>query len=209
MAVNKGISYDKMVYEKSGDELGLFDQYENILQTVRDKISNNKFKSIIDFGCGTGNLCGPLSDSLNVVGIDRNIEMIEVGRNKFPKMTFIEDSFLDLTVIKDQADVVVSSYVLHGLLEDEKQQAISNMLKLSKNNKIIIIDFMFKNMAAKKRCKDNLLKNNQNELWQFIESKNYFIVENFKKHIKKLNLKARFEHIVNFTWIVEIMSEYI
>lgn len=49
---------------------------------VRNKIIGYEIKSIIDFGCGTGNLCGSLSEKINVIGIDKNSEMIQDGKRK-------------------------------------------------------------------------------------------------------------------------------
>lgn len=202
--LNKGVIYDKMVQEKSGDELGLFDKYEDTFTKIRDKIIGYDIKNLIDFGCGTGNLCGLLSEKMNVIGIDKNSDMIQEGKRKYPKMSFIESSILDLSNIKETADIVVSSYVLHGLNEAEKQKALYNMLLLSDKKRIILIDFMFENMKTKQGYKENLLRNNRADLWEFIESKNFFIVEDLRKYIEKLNLKITFEYIVNFTWIAEI-----
>lgn len=204
--LNKGVKYDKMVKEKSGDELGLFDKYEDTFMKVRNKIKGYDVKNIIDFGCGTGNLCGPLSEKMNVIGIDKNSEMIQEGKRKYPKMNFIESSFLDVSNIKEKADIVVSSYVLHGLIEEEKQKVFSNMLLLSDKKRILLVDFMFENMKTKQAYKENLLRNNRADLWKFIESKHFFIVEDLKKYIEKLNLKITFEHVVNFTWIAEIYN---
>lgn len=202
--LNKGVIYDKMVQEKSGDELGLFDKYEDTFIKIRDKIIGYDIKTIMDFGCGTGNLCGPLSEKMNVIGIDKNSEMLQEGKRKYPKMNFIENSIFDVSNIKEKADIVVSSYVLHGLIEEEQQKALLNMFLLSKNKRAILIDFMFENMKSKQEYKENLLKNNREDLWSFIESKHFFIVENLRKYIEKLNLKITFKHVVNFTWIAEI-----
>ncbi|MFA9399083.1 MAG: class I SAM-dependent methyltransferase, partial [Clostridiaceae bacterium] len=59
-------------------------------------------------------------------------------------------------------------------------------------------------MKTKQAYKENLLKNNRADLWEFIESKHFFIVEDLRRYIEKLNLKITFEHFVNFTWIAEI-----
>jgi len=130
--------------------------------------------------------------------------MIQQGKRKYPKMKFIESSILDVSNIKEKADIVVSSYVLHGLIEEEKQKALSNMLLLSDKKRGILIDFMFENIKTKQAYKETFLKNNRSDLWEFIESKHFFIVENLRKYIEKLNLKITFEHVVNFTWIAEI-----
>lgn len=202
--LKKGAKYDKMVQERSGDELGLFDKYEDTFIKIRDKITRYDIKNIIDFGCGTGNLCGLLSEKINVIGIDKSPEMIQEGKRKYPKMNFIESSILDVLNIKEKADIVVSSYVLHGLIEEEKQKALFNMLLLSDQKRVILIDFMFESMKSKEAYKENLLRNNREDLWEFIESKNFFIVEDLRKYIEELNLKISLEHIVNLTWIAEI-----
>ncbi|QAA35277.1 class I SAM-dependent methyltransferase [Clostridium manihotivorum] len=193
-----------MVQEKSGDELGLFDKYEETFIKIRDKITGYDIKNVIDFGCGTGNLCGLLSEKINVLGIDKSVEMIQEGKRKYPKMNFIECSILDVSSIKEKADIVVSSYVLHGLNEEEKRKALSNMLLLNDQKRVILIDFMFENMKSKEEYKENLLRNNRPDLWKFIESKNFFIVEELRKYVEENNLKITLEHVVNFTWIAEI-----
>jgi putative AdoMet-dependent methyltransferase len=203
-SLNKGILYDKMVQEKSDDELGLFDKYEETFVKIREKILSYEVKTIVDFGCGTGNLCGPLSEKLNVIGIDKNVEMIEVGKRKYPKMKFVESSIFDAPIIKQKVDIAVSSYVLHGLNEKEQQQVLSNMLSISDNSRVILIDFMFENMHLKKEHKERFLRNDRKDLWEFIESKNFFIVEDLRKYIEQMGLMISFEHVGNFTWISEI-----
>lgn len=153
--LNKGAIYDKIVQEKSGDELGLFDKYEDTFIKIRDRIIEYDIKTIIDFGCGTGNLCGPLSEKINVIGIDKNFEMLQEGKMKYPKINFIENSILDISNIKEKADIVVSSYVLHGLTEEDQQKALLNMFLLSKNKRAILIDFMFENMKSKQDCRES------------------------------------------------------
>ncbi|MEG2290521.1 MAG: class I SAM-dependent methyltransferase [Clostridium sp.] len=204
MQCNKGRNYDKMVILSRDDELGLFEKYEEVLQMVRDRINKYNCTSVIDFGCGTGNLCGPLSNDIEVIGIDRSIDMINTGKSKFHSMRFIEGDFIDLQRLNKSADIVVSSYVLHGLTNNEKEQAISYMMKLSKRGRIILVDFMFESNEEKENYRDTFIKGNKRELWDFISGKNYFIVEKLKESIENRGLKINTEHIVNFTWIVEI-----
>ncbi|MEF9840266.1 MAG: class I SAM-dependent methyltransferase [Cellulosilyticaceae bacterium] len=204
MQCNKGTNYDKMVIFSRDDELGLFEKYEEVLQMVRDRINKYNCTSVIDFGCGTGNLCGPLSNDIEVIGIDRSIDMINTGKSKFHSMRFIEGDFIDLQRLNKSADIVVSSYVLHGLTNNEKEQAISYMMKLSKRGRIILVDFMFESNEEKENYRDTFIKGNKRELWDFISGKNYFIVEKLKESIENRGLKINTEHIVNFTWIVEI-----
>ena len=73
---NKAIKFDKMVRDKSNDELGLFEKYDEILADIRSRIIEHKAVSVIDIGCGTGNLCGELSCQMDILGIDSSLEMI-------------------------------------------------------------------------------------------------------------------------------------
>ena len=61
---NKAVKFDKMVRDKANDELGLFSMYDDILVDIRNRIIEYKAKKVIDIGCGTGNLCGELCDSI-------------------------------------------------------------------------------------------------------------------------------------------------
>jgi putative AdoMet-dependent methyltransferase len=94
--------------------------------------------------------------------------------------------------------------VLHGLNEKEQQQVLSNMLSISDNSRVILIDFMFENMHLKKEHKESFLRNDREDLWDFIENKNFFIVNDLRKYIEQMGLKISFEHVGNFTWIAEI-----
>lgn len=85
--------------------------------------------------------------------------------------------------------------MLHGLNEKEQEQALLNMLSLSDNSRVILIDFMFENMYLKKENKDRFLRNDREDLWEFIESKNFFIVEDLRKYIEQMGLMNSFEHV--------------
>jgi putative AdoMet-dependent methyltransferase len=63
---------------------------------------------------------------------------------------------------------------------------------------------MFENAKSKEEYEEHLLRDNRPDLWEFIESKNFFIVEDLRKYVEENNLKITFEHVVNLTWIAEI-----
>lgn len=206
-AYNKAERYDKMIKNKSDDELGLFEKYDEILSEIRSRIIKHKAAKVIDIGCGTGNLCGELSERTDVLGIDQSLEMITYAKKKYPKMNFTLGSFLDRPTKKNVADIVVTTYAFHGLNDEEKKIAVKNMLYYIKDGgKIIIADFMFADDIDRETCKNNLYAKDRQDLWTFINSKFYTNLEQFNKYIKLLNCKMHAEHIVNFTWIIEITS---
>lgn len=201
--MNKGLKYDLMVKEKTGDELGLFTEYEEIIESVREKINLYKSNSVIDIGCGTANLTGLLSENIKVIGIDKNKEMIQVAKDKFPNMNFIECDIEEIDNI-EKADIVVSSYVLHGLAKETQKSVINKMIKLSESNRVILVDYMFGSSINKNNYIDQMKRANRIDLVNFICSKNYMIVDELKEYIESLKLNIKERHIINFSWVIEI-----
>lgn len=202
---NKAIKFDKMVRDKSNDELGLFEKYDEILADIRSRIIERKAVSVIDIGCGTGNLCGELSNEIDILGIDSSLEMMLQAKKKYNNMEFKLGNFLDKPFRKNVADIVVTTYAFHSLNNDEKKEAIKNMLEYLKNHgKIIIADFMFANDIGRENCLNNLCDKGRQDLWDVINNKYYTNLEEFEKYIKSIGYEIHSEHIVNFTWIVEI-----
>lgn len=203
--MNRAIKYNKMVKERKDDELGLFEKYEEILHDVRKYILESNPYTIIDIGCGTGNLCGPISDKINVIGIDKNEEMLEYVKNKYKNMNVRVGSFLDEPIDKNYADIVVTTFAFHGLNDNEKKIAIKNMMDyLKSKGKIIIVDFMFKDEGEREKYKNKFKSENRLELWEAINRKNYSNVEKLESYLNNLNVKVKSNHIINFTWIMEI-----
>lgn len=202
---NKAVKFDNMIKDAAGDELGLFEKYDEIFSAVRKRILELGAKKIIDIGCGTGNLCGELSESLEVVGIDQSLEMLIRAKKKFSNLKLKLGNFLDKPFCKKQFDVVVTTYAFHSLNPREKKKALTYMLEyLKPQGKIIIIDFMFKNDAEKEKYKNKFLNEKRQDLWEVIDSRYYTDVEELESHADLQGLKIKCEHIINFTWKVEI-----
>lgn len=202
---NKAIKFDKMVRDKSKDELGLFEKYDEILSAIRRKIIEHKATKVIDIGCGTGNLCGELSEKIDVLGIDQSLEMILQAKKKFNNMKFKLGNFLDKPFSKNDVDIVVTTYAFHSLNDDEKKEAIKYMLEYLKDDgKIIIVDFMFLNDIEREQCKNNLCGKGRKDLWEVIDYKYYTNVEDLEKYVSSLGCKIHCKRIVNFTWMLEI-----
>ncbi len=202
---NIAIKFDKMVRDKSNDELGLFEKHDEILFEIRSRIIEHGAVSVIDIGCGTGNLCGELSEKMDITGIDKSMEMLLFAKKKYDKMKIKLGDFLDKPYIKNDVDIVVTTFAFHSLNDNEKEEAIKYMLEYIKNDgKIIIVDFMFANDKERKICLNNLGSKGREDLCSAIKNKHYTNIEKLEKYIKNLDCKIHFEHMVNFTWIVEI-----
>lgn len=202
---NKAVKFDNLVKDRSNDELGLFANYDVILEEIRGRIKKYKAQSILDIGCGTGNLCGELSNSFDVIGMDQSLEMLLQAKKKYSDMRLKLGNFLDKPFCKENFDIVVTTYAFHALDDIEKIIALGNMIEyLRSNGKIIIVDFMFSNDTEKSDCKTRLLNQGQENLWDVINSRYYTNIEKLNKYVISQGHKIHCEHIVNFTWRVEI-----
>lgn len=197
-------SYDMSVRDL-GDELNLFCQYEDIINDIAEEINIlPKGSRILDIGCGTGNLLGKLKMDKELIGIDQSLEMLIMAKNKYPNLTLKLGNFLDDNYDDKPVDAIVSTYAFHHLNGKEKIEALDNMVKaLAPNGKIIIGDLMFENQRKRQSKKDYYKSIGREDLWDIIEDEYYSDVEVFKKYANKRKLRFCYNHIINFTWVIE------
>lgn len=197
--------YDSSVKSNTDDELNLFDGYENIMNRVRNTIRKGNAEKVLDIGCGTGNLCGSLSENIDVTGMDQSIEMLVLAQKKYPKMKFKFGNFLDKPFVESEFDMIVSTYAFHHLTKTQKRKSLDIMLKyLKPRGKIIIADLMFLNNEEREECKRNFKKEKRMDLWEIIDDEYYTIIDDFKSYAEFLGCTFYCEHLKNFTWLIEI-----
>jgi len=110
-------------------------------------LSPQKDETILDLGCGTGDLTRKLSASCKrVIGIDSSVEMIRAARSKYPEISFIHASAetCDLDV---RFDAVFSSSVLHWITEPE--MVIRNINRHLKTGGRFVAEFGGKGCVSK------------------------------------------------------------
>jgi putative AdoMet-dependent methyltransferase len=198
-------NYDASIKEKVGKDLNLFENYDFVLERVAELISSNKALKVIDIGCGTGNLYGKLKNNIEFTGVDQSIEMLLQLKNKYPNVKLRLGNFLDEPFIENQFDIVTSTFAFHHLNLIEKHMAINLLLRYLKNGgTIIIADLMFLNWTERIKQKEYFIENDRKDLWDIIEDEYYTDVEEIVDYAEKLGLKVKYEHIVNFTWILQI-----
>lgn len=110
---------------------------------------------VFDVGCGTGQALIELSPSIRLgFGIDVSHRMIDVARKKVAEtgarnLEFRFGSFLDFEngKVYDDAgkpDVVMATYALHHLSQDEKRRVLAAVSSvLNENGAIVLGDLMF------------------------------------------------------------------
>lgn len=200
-------NYDTSIKSMEGDDLKLFENYNDVLDAVVTKIVDKNLIKILDIGCGTANLYERLKDNVEFTGMDQSIEMLLQAKSKYPNMKLRMGNFLDNPFIEKEFDTIVSTYAFHHLKPVEKENCIDLMLRFLKTGgKIIIADLMFLNEEEKIKQKEDFYNKGREDLWEIIEDEYYTDIERIKRYSELLGCRVSYEHIVNFTWILEIES---
>ncbi len=99
--------------------------------------------SVLDIGCGTGQLCFALSEQrgCRVVGIDLSLRMLEFARksNSSPRLSFSHEDATDLRGFGDHSfDWATILMVMHELPMPQRVRILTEALRVAK--RAIIID---------------------------------------------------------------------
>jgi len=123
---------------------------------------DSKVKSILDVGCGTGELYevfkDMLSNEISYTGIDISKKTINIAINRYPKINFIKGNFLNLKN-NNKYDLVFSTGVIqHEALPYElikkcisksKNLIIFDLKIITKTKSIVDINFSYSDYKSK------------------------------------------------------------
>ena len=122
-------------YDKFMKLFGLYkiEQIEEVLELQGNEI-------ILDIGGGTGYLANHLSESCRKIYVlDESARMLSKLRTSDKVIPIVGDA-LNLTVIKDNIDIIILSDVFHHIKEQE-ELLTEIKKKLSINGKLLILEF--------------------------------------------------------------------
>ncbi|QSX07629.1 class I SAM-dependent methyltransferase [Alkalibacter rhizosphaerae] len=145
MAENKS----NRLFNRISPVYGLFYQsqrkkYREIIQKAKPTFDLGRHQSVLDVGCGTGALCSVMDEmGLDVTGVDAAVKMVEIARKRNPAGTIHYqqgDALAGLPFEDKSFDVVITSYVAHGLEEDQRKILYREMGRLAKYM-VIVYDY--------------------------------------------------------------------
>jgi len=177
------MKWNPTLYDKSFDFVSKYG--EGILSYLNPKPS----ETILDLGCGTGDLTNEISLSgANVIGVDRSADMIAKAKFKFPELEFYQ---MDARELKFDIlfDAIFSNAVLHWI--PEKEIVIKKMYSLLNDNGRIVLEFGGKgnNQQMLKALKDVFIKrgymdNAKIDFWY------YPSIGEYSTELEKLNFRV-------------------
>ena len=115
-------TYDESI-RKDYSTLNFYKNYDKLLDTVFEEAVADKKMTIkvLEIGVGTGNLSRRfLDENYDIIGIDQSREMLNIAKEKFPKLKLRLGDFLKIPFENNKFDVIVSTYAFHHLDEEEK-----------------------------------------------------------------------------------------
>ena len=118
--------------------------YHKTLNKMKEEIDISKYKTVLDIGCGTGALSYVLyKNGLKVTAIDIAGKMVEKSKEKL-KDTDVKiykvDPEKSFPFPDKSFDIVISSYVAHGLKEDKRIELYKEASRLARE-KVIFHDY--------------------------------------------------------------------
>ena len=167
--------------------------YLTVLKLVAERAKG----LVVDIGCGTGNILGFLNCE-GYIGVEPSAGMRGkfLGKHGFEPLN---GHFLALPLPDGSVDTVITTYAFHHVPDEEKEDAIREMLRVLKpGGKIIIADVMFESEEEKRRIGE------MDGITEEIEDEYFATVDGLKEISARLGLECRFERVNRYVWIVEI-----
>ena len=127
--------------------------------------------------------------------------MLSVAKEKYPSLKVRLGEFLKIPYDNKSFDIIISTYAFHHLNDDEKYIAIEEMIRVLKDNGLIIMgDLMFES----KEAEEQILKNLSQKQIDVIKDEYYSYIDLLSKEFKKYNKKLEYNRIDEFNYIIRV-----
>lgn len=196
-------TYDEDIHSLE-DPLKLFEGYESInsklLMQIQEEVEATSH--LLDIGVGTGNLASQLMGlGYSIIGVDQSRAMLQVCKSKSPKLKVYLGDFMKLPFQNDSFDIAISCYTLHHLNFEQKQIALNEVFRvLRPTSSFYIVDFMYKNTAARAEAFKNYTTEQRN-----IASDEYFgLVSDLILWAEDNNLKVTCTQFNKLVWMLKM-----
>lgn len=108
-------------------------------QEVMNLLDCKTGMTVVDLGCGNGQLTKQLSDKgMDVIGIDQSEEMLTLARKSYPQIEFICADATSFTLDK-KVDAIFSNAVFHWI--DNQDDLIRNIVEQLKEGGQLVCEF--------------------------------------------------------------------
>lgn len=118
--------------------------FNEVLDRMQPILDVGEYSAVLDVGCGTGALCSVLSERrLDVTGIDPASAMLRRAKS-YPEnrrvRLLVGNAVSGLGLPDKSFDLVIASYVAHGMEQAHRQALYAEMARLARA-RVIIYDY--------------------------------------------------------------------
>lgn len=197
--------YEQTVSGQDEEYKEVFEDYDNILETVASKSQG----TVVEFGVGTGNLTEKLiAAGREVYGIEPSKVMREISKARFLNLELFDGDFLDFPDLHGKIDSIVSTYAFHHLTDDEKDSALEIYSKLlPEKGKVVFADTAFINEEDRQERYRTVTKQGYKNLLEDLQREYYTTLDVLKELFQKNGFQVRFEKLNSYVWLMEAVKE--
>lgn len=166
--------------------------YRNTITRMQEILEGMKGKTFIDVGCGTCNLWQESDDDTKLTGLDMSLPMLLESRKKLPWAKLRLGDILDLdSEESEQYDVVVSTFTLHHIDPVDQYKAIDNMLKLCRDDGVVLLaDRCYRNEEEKEAIRERLRQVDDEEQRRLLESEHFIYADEVEGYLRLRGCKV-------------------
>ncbi|MUT67141.1 class I SAM-dependent methyltransferase [Paenibacillus sp. NEAU-GSW1] len=193
--------YDQTVAGQDEQYREVFEQYEQILETV----ASRSFGTVVEFGVGTGNLTEKLiAKGLQVYGVEPSSGMREQIAKRELAFTLLDGDFIQFPAIDAGIDSIVSTYAFHHLNDTEKETAIGIYSKLlGSGGKIIFADTAYLNAEEKEQIHASARELGYNDLLIDLQTEYYTTIDALRSMLERNGFQASFSRLNRYVWLID------
>ncbi|MFD1037620.1 class I SAM-dependent DNA methyltransferase [Virgibacillus byunsanensis] len=197
---NWATTYDDSVAGQDPQYQAVFANYEVIL----NKVTENSYGNILEFGVGTGNLTEKLINAGHqVFGIEPSQAMRKIAAEKLPNLHLMEGDFISFPKPTLPIDTIVSTYAFHHLTDEEKEVAIKQYADmLPQAGKIVFADTMFEDEDVKEKIIEEANKHQFYNLSEDLKREYYPTKEVLQNIFLDHNFGVSFKQMNDFVWLI-------
>lgn len=109
---------------------------------AEEYISPNEKQSVLEFGCGAGNIINYFPVGVKYTGLDISKKCIQYCSKKFPSLEFYRQDFSLIFNLNKKYDIIFSEGVMACLSDNQVETLIENIAEHSKSGSKIILSDM-------------------------------------------------------------------
>jgi len=166
-----------------------FELYKSLIETY------NPSKTILEIGCGTGNLANLFSSvGYTYTGLDISKQMLQLARQKVPDCNFLQADMRQFNLEQAVDSCIITARTISYLItNDDVNNTFQSIYKNLKVNGVLCFDFIDANKFITQ------LANNNKPIHKARHDNINFV--------RKGNWEQRFKHGIDFNWTAEYYEE--